>query len=126
MLSKQIIRALIAFIIIILVGVIILPETEGFKKKKKYKDPVGHKINRWFRNLVKPRVVKNTNILNRNTETNAVIFAGTFDCPFYDETTRQCVNTCPANTTADSNNICKTNAVTPATTTTTAPATQVP
>lgn len=107
MLSKQIIRAFIAFIVIILVGVIMLPETEGFKKKKKHKDPVGHKINRWFRNLVKPRVISKTT----NKTTNAVIIAGSLECSNnYDPVNDICVDTCPEGTSADQNKICRVNA----------------
>lgn len=114
MLSKQIIRVFIAFIVIILVGVIMLPETEGFKKKKKHKDPVGHKINRWFRNLVKPRVISKTTNTTTNETTNAVIIAGTLDCPYYNPTTRGCVDTCPDDTSPNDERICRVNASAPA------------
>jgi hypothetical protein len=115
MLSKQIIRAFIAFIVIILVGVIMLPETEGFKKKKKHKDPVGHKINRWFRNLVKPRVISKTTNTTTNATTNAVIIAGSIECSNnYDPVSDRCVDTCPHGTSADQNKICRVNASAPA------------
>jgi hypothetical protein len=106
MLSKQNIKLIIGFILIILVGVIILPETEGFKKKKKYKDPVGHKINRWFRNLVKPDVIKKT-----TTTTTTLYDIGSIYCPVVNN--GKCALSCPEGKSADDYNICQVNAVTP-------------